>query len=313
MYTNTPPVGAYRGYGHQEGQFATERMMDMLARKLKMDPINLRERNYLVAGKMNALGENMWKSHGDITKCSDLVKEKVFREKNREDENYYYGRGFAAVMKSPKGAPFSTKGCYLKMNLDGSVSVNMGGAEVGQGLRTVVQQIAAEALKIDPERIRVYTEIDTQYSPYEWQTIGSMFTTQGGRAIIRAADKPIAMMKKTAAQVLRRRGLPGLRRRVRVPAQRPDIRVSVTEINHGYITSDGITIGEMVHAVSDARLPRYANPDENGQGSLGVNYTFGAQQPKSASRRRPARSWWTTSHRSSMWVRLSTPSRSAVP
>ena len=53
-------------------------MMDILARKLKMDPIELREMNYLVEGKVNALGEMMWKSHGDISKCSDIVKEKVF-------------------------------------------------------------------------------------------------------------------------------------------------------------------------------------------------------------------------------------------
>ena len=198
VYTNTPAVGAYRGYGHQESQFATERMMDILARKLNMDPFELREKNFLREGKMTSTGESMWKSHGDIRKCSDIVKSRFTPTRRCEDdENYYYGRGFAAVMKSPKGAPFSTKGCYMKMNIDGSVSVNMGGAEVGQGLRTVVRQIAAEALKIAPKRCSVYTEIDTQFSPYEWQTIGSMFTTQGGRAIIRAADKLIAILKKT--------------------------------------------------------------------------------------------------------------------
>jgi CO/xanthine dehydrogenase Mo-binding subunit len=53
VYTNTPPVGAYRGYGHQESQFATERLMDILARKLEMDPFKLREMNYLCEGKMN--------------------------------------------------------------------------------------------------------------------------------------------------------------------------------------------------------------------------------------------------------------------
>lgn len=278
VYTNTPAVGAYRGYGHQEGQLGTERLMDMLARKLNMDPIKLREMNYLVAGKVNSLGERMWKTHGDIMQCSDIVKEKVFSKPGlKEDENYYYGRGFAAVMKSPKGAPFSTKGCYMKMNIDGSVSVSMGGAEVGQGLRTVVRQVAAEALKIDPERIRVYNEIDTQFSPYEWQTIGSMFTTQGGRAIIRAADKLIAVLKSNASQVLKA-DVDYLEYDGDFVYLRndPDIRVSVKDINRGYITSDGITIGECAQAVSDARLPRYANPDENGQGSLGVNYTFGA-------------------------------------
>jgi carbon-monoxide dehydrogenase large subunit len=57
----------------------------------------------------------------------------------------------------------------------------------------------------------------------------------------------------------------------------PDIRVAVTDLARGYITSDGITIGELAHSVSDARLPRYSNPDANGQGSMGVSYTFGAQ------------------------------------
>jgi carbon-monoxide dehydrogenase large subunit len=220
----------------------------------------------------------MWKSHGDIVTCSNMVKEKVFSKvKPKEDENFYYGRGFAAAMKSPKGAPFSTKGCYMKLNNDGSVSVSMGGAEVGQGLRTVVRQVAAEALQIPPEKIRVYTEIDTQYSPYEWQTIGSMFTTQGGRAIIRAADKLIAVVKNTAAQVLKT-DVDYLEYNGEYVYLRndPDIRVAVADLSRGYITSDGITVGEYAHAVSDARLPRYANPDENGQGSLGVNYTFGA-------------------------------------
>ena len=279
VYTNTPAVGAYRGYGHQEGQFASERMMDMLARKLNMDPFKLRELNYLTEGKVNSLGERMWKSHGDITKCAAIVKKKVFSgAKPKDDENFYYGRGFAAVMKSPKGAPFSTKGCYMKMNIDGSVSVNMAGAEVGQGLRTVVRQVAAEALKIAPEKVRVYTEIDTQFSPYEWQTIGSMFTTQGGRAIIRAADKLIAILKATAAQVLKT-DVDYLDYDGEYVFLRndPDIRVSVKDINRGYITEDGITIGDLAQSVSDARLPRYSNADKNGQGSCGVSYTFGAQ------------------------------------
>jgi CO/xanthine dehydrogenase Mo-binding subunit len=279
VYTNTPAVGAYRGYGHQESQIATERMMDILARKLKMDPFELRRMNYLCEGKVNALGEMMWKSNGNIAACSENTIGHVFSDpKKAEDDQYYYGRGFAAVMKSPKGAPFSTKGCYIKMNIDGSVNINMGGAEVGQGLRTIVRQIAAEALKIAPEKVRVYSELDTQFSPYEWQTIGSMFTMQGGRAIVRAADKLIKLLKQTACQVLKTDedfleydgDFIYLR-------NDPSIRVAVGDLARGYITSDGITIGELAQVVSDARLPRYSNPDQNGQGSMGVTYTFGAQ------------------------------------
>ncbi|PKO11184.1 MAG: hypothetical protein CVU40_00145 [Chloroflexi bacterium HGW-Chloroflexi-2] len=279
VYTNTPPVGAYRGYGHQEAQFATERLMEILARKLGMNSFELRKMNYLCEGKVNSLGEMMWKTNGDMKACAEKVQNLVFsKESLHEDENFYYGRGFAALMKSPKGAPFSTKGCYIKMNIDGSISINMGGAEVGQGLRTIVQQIAGEALHIPPERIRVYNEIDTQYSPYEWQTIGSMFTTQGGRAIIRAADKLIMVLKQTAAQVLKTDvDYLDYDGEYVFLKNDPSIRVAVPELSRGYITSDGITIGEVAQSVSDARLPRYSNPDQNGQGSLGVEYTFGAQ------------------------------------
>ncbi len=279
VYTNTPPVGAFRGYGHQESQFATERLMDMLARKLEMDPFELREMNYLGEGKTTSLGEHLWKSNGDVKTCAEKAKSAVFgHDKPVEDEQYFYGRGFAAVMKSPKGAPFSTKGCYMKMNHDGSVSVNMGGAEVGQGLRTIVAQIAAEALQIPPNKIRVYNEIDTQFSPYEWQTIGSMFTTQGGRAVIRAAEKLIKILKKTASQVLKTDiDYLDYNGEYVFLKNDPSVRVAVPDICRGYITEDGITIGEVAQSVTDARLPRYSNPDKNGQGSMGVEYTFGAQ------------------------------------
>ncbi len=279
VYTNTPPVGAFRGYGHQDGHFAVERLIDMLARKLGMDPIALRKKNYLGPGKENAAGERFYKTNGSVLECTDKVLEALNATPlPPEDENYWYGRGFAAVMKSPKGAAFSSKSCYIKMNPDGSANVNMGGAEVGQGLRMVVQQIAGEALKIPPEKVRPYPQIDTQYCPWEWQTIGSMFTVQGGRAILRAAEKCIAILKENASKALL------------VPVDMlewdgekvylrhdPAVHATIAQLAHGYMTSSGITVGEVVHAASDARLPLYSNPDENGRGHLGVEYTFGAQ------------------------------------
>jgi len=281
VYTNTPPVGAYRGYGHPEGQFGVERLMDVLARKLNLSPFELRERNYLGPGKINALGEKMWPTNGSVRDCVAIVKKAIYEDgaKPAEDERFYYGRGFAAMMKSPKGAPHSSKGCYLKFNADGSVSINMAGAEVGQGLRNVVRQVAAEALKLEPDRIKVYTEIDTQFSPWEWQTIGSMFTTQGGRAIIRAAERAIQMLKQTAAQVLRcdvdMLDYDGEAVFLRSD---PDVRVPVKRLASGYMYENGMTVGEVVQSTADCRLPRYSAPDpETGQGTMGVEYTFGAQ------------------------------------
>ncbi|HDL50376.1 MAG TPA: hypothetical protein ENG37_00005, partial [Firmicutes bacterium] len=280
VYTNTPPVGAYRAYGYQYSHFALERLMSILARKLNMDEFELREKNYLGEGKENALGEKMWKMHGDVKKCTDLVKKAIFsKPKPKEDERYFYGRGFAAIVKGPKGAPNSSKGCYIKFNIDGSVSINMGGAEVGQGLRTVVKQVTAEALKIPPEKVRVYTEIDTQFSPWEWQTIGSMFTVQGGRAIVRAAERLIQKLKQNAAYALRCDiDMLDYDGEYVFLKSDPSVRISVPEIVRGYMHDDGITVGEVLQATADARLPRYSLPDpKTGQGNMGVDYTFGAQ------------------------------------
>ncbi len=279
VYTNTPPIGAFRGYGHQEGQFAVERLMDILARKLKMSPFDLRARNYLRPGTTSSLGERIYVSNGDVAKCAEVVKKAVFQgEKPREDDQYWYGRGFAALTKTPKGAPHSSKGCYLKFNGDGSVSINCGGAEVGQGLRNVVRQIAAETLKIPPERIRVYTEIDTQFSPWEWQTIGSMFTLQGGAAVVKACQRAIAMLKKTAAQVLRvEEDVLDYDGEHVFLKNDPEVKIEVHRLTRGYMYENGMTAGEVVQTTSDVRLPRYSGPDVNGQGTMGVSYTFGAQ------------------------------------
>ncbi|MCX5787452.1 MAG: xanthine dehydrogenase family protein molybdopterin-binding subunit [Elusimicrobia bacterium] len=279
VYTNTPPIGAWRGYGHPEAMLAQERLIDILARKLKMDPFVLRDKNYLGPGKETALGEKLWETNGDIRKCVAIVKKAVFdKPKPKEDADYCYGRGFAAVMKSPKGAPFSSKGAYVKFNADGSVVVNCGGAEVGQGLRNVVRLVAAETLKIPPERIHVYTEIDTQFSPWEWQTIGSMFTKQGGRAVMRACLKAIEQMKQTASQALRCDVdlLEYDGEKVFLSSD-PSVNVPIEKLVRGYMYENGMTVGEVVQAVADARLPRYSGYDEKGQGSMGVSYTFGAQ------------------------------------
>ena len=281
VYTNTAPIGAYRGYGHQETQFAMERAMDILARKLGMDPFKLREKNYLEPGKEAPLGEIINEYNGDLRKCSDTIKNLIFSKpkEKKEDEEYYYGRGFAAIMKTPKGAPFSAKGVYVKFNADGSVVINCGGAEVGQGLRNVVRLVAAETLKLDPSRIHVYTEIDTQFSPWEWQTIGSMFTKQGGRAVRLACLRAIEILKQTATHALRCDiELLDYDGEYVFLSSDPTIKIEVTKLIRGYMHENGIVVGEVAQATYAARLPRYSGLDpETGLGSAGVSYTFGSQ------------------------------------
>jgi Aerobic-type carbon monoxide dehydrogenase, large subunit CoxL/CutL homologs len=138
---------------------------------------------------------------------------------------------------------------------------------------------AAETLKIIPEKIHVYTEIDTQYSPWEWQTIGSMFTVQGGRALIRACERAIDKLKENASLALRvDKDMLEYDGEKIYFKHNPEIYVKIPDLVRGYMDKDGVTVGEVVQSTADARLPRYSNPDpETGQGTLGVSYTFGAQ------------------------------------
>ncbi|HUV09012.1 MAG TPA: xanthine dehydrogenase family protein molybdopterin-binding subunit, partial [Spirochaetia bacterium] len=202
VYTNSPPVGAFRGYGHPEGQFMVGRLMDMLARKLGMPLWDLMQKNFLREGRENALGQAITRSHGDLDRCLSEVKKAVFQGgKPENDERFLYGRGLAAMMKSPKMAAHSSSGCQLKISADGSVFVNMAGIEMGQGSTTVFTQMAAEALKVPMEKVRMYREVDTQFSPWDWQTVASMQTYRGGRAILQACERAIEQLKANAAEV----------------------------------------------------------------------------------------------------------------
>jgi len=82
-----------------------------------------------------------------------------------------------------------------------AVHVNLGGIEMGQGSQQAMKQIAAEALRIPLDRVSVFRDVDTQHSPWEWQTVASMFTYRGGNAILKTAEKAIRVLKENAAIV----------------------------------------------------------------------------------------------------------------
>lgn len=280
VYTNTPPVGAYRGYGHPEGQFIGERLVDMMSRKLGVDPGELRRKNFLSEGKKNSLGETIRDYNGNLYKCLDLVEQSLAEQPlPAEDAQYLYGRGIAAMMKSPKGNPNASSCCQIKFHADGSVALNLSGIDMGQGAQQAMRQIAAEALKVDPEKIGVYREVDTQHSPWEWQTVASMFTYRGGNAIVKTAAKVIQILKENAAQVLRV-GVDALDYDGKAVFMKtdPDHRIALADLVHGYMHTDGVTVGEVADATAGDRLPRYASPNaETGMGTAGGTWTFGCQ------------------------------------
>lgn len=274
VLTNTPPVGALRGFANQSAFFATERLMDILAKKIKMDPVKLREINYIRGGEKNHPDDL-----GDIVGCGRMVAEKLYsRPLPPGDDRYSYGRGFSAIRKTPGFTGFFGRGCYLKFNEDGSASVNFGTVDMGGGHRNAMRQIAAQALRISPERVTVSSDIDTRLSPWEWQTAGSLSVLLCGRAVVEAAEKAIELLKETAASVLN------------CPASRlcydgdyvfseedSSIRLSVGELAHGFRYQSGMTIGREIQATSNVRLDNRFLPGNKGDGRLESVFIFGAQ------------------------------------
>lgn len=280
VYTNSPPVGAYRGYGHPEGCLMSERLVDMMADKLNISPLELRRKNFLCEGRSNSLGETIHDHNGNLFKCLENVEETIFSNpKPKEDDQYLYGRGVASLMKSPKGAPNAGSGCQIKFCEDGSVLLNLSGIDMGQGAQQAMRQIAAEALMIPVEKIGSYTSVDTQHSPWEWQTVASMFTWRGGNAVIKTAKKAIEILKTNASMALKADidTLEYNGESVYLKTD-PDMTVAVRDLVRGYMHEGGLTVGQVADVTAADRLPRYVEPDpKTGMGNAGRTWTFGCQ------------------------------------
>ena len=280
VYTNSPQVGAFRGYGHPEGQFMMSRLMDMLARKLNIKLPELMRRNFLCEGKVNSLGQTIKASHGNLYECLERVQAAIAETPlPASDEKYLYGRGLAAMAKSPKMACNSSSLADLQVNQDGSVFVNLAGIEMGQGCQTVFSQMAAEALQVPLDRISMYREVDTQFSPWEWQTVASMQTYRGGRAILDACAKAVEIARNNAAlawecpidQITYEDGQC-------YRDSDPEKRLGLGPLARGYMRANGLTVGVPIHTTGQYRVEGLTEPDpETGMGNAAGSWTFGVQ------------------------------------
>ena len=98
------------------------------------------------------------------------------------------GKGIAIMWKAPAMPPNAGSSAWVELAEDGNVTVGLGGQEIGQGTFTVMAQMAAAALGVPYEKVRIAGPVDTQYSPYEWQTVASRLTWSMGNAVRAAAS-----------------------------------------------------------------------------------------------------------------------------
>lgn len=190
MYTNNPPAGAFRGFGVTQSAFAVESMMDMLAEKLNLDPVEVRRMNALHVGSITNTGQELKESVG-LMECIDRVDAEMRRHTplpfaprlDPENPNLVRAWGFAAAYKNTGlggGAP-DKSGADVELYEDGTFQVRSSAAELGQGLVTVMRLTVAEEMAVAPEKVRVLV-MDTDLTPNGGPTTASRQTFVTGNA-----------------------------------------------------------------------------------------------------------------------------------
>ena len=192
VYTNTAPAGSMRSIGGPQAIFPLESHMDDVARGLDLDPLAFRLKNLLRRNELLKPGAKPMDAdlHMDLRKLASMVGWDEIEGPPADN------LGIAVGVTDSEAMPVST--AILRLLSDGSAVLMAGSTEVGQGARTVLSQVAAEGLRMPPERI-VMRATDTDVTPFDRSTGASRSTTVMGTAVKFAAEDLLE-------QVRRRRG-----------------------------------------------------------------------------------------------------------
>jgi CO/xanthine dehydrogenase Mo-binding subunit len=201
LYTNLPPAGALRGFGIPQLCWAYESHTDIMARALKLDPIEFRRRNILREGRPQATGTLVHDTPLDKILDRLAVRLNWGAPFDRGDGTVRRGRGVAIGFKAVISP--TTSMAVVNVSADGSCAVYCGTVDMGQGSDTVMAQIAGEVLNLPAESITV-VHPDTDVTPYDMGTLGSRSTYHMGHAVKRAAEDAVAKLAALAREL----GLP---------------------------------------------------------------------------------------------------------
>lgn len=191
VYTNTVPAGALRGYGLSQTVFAVESAIDELARKLAIDPAQIRRRNLIRPGEelVNGSGEHCGVSTASVGvyDCLDLVEKALASGRGESaPAGWATGTGIAVAMLDtipPGGHPGASR---VAERRDGRYAAFVGTAEFGNGTTTVHRQLAASMLGCEPDDVLVFSA-DTDRSGHDTGAYGSTGIVVAGTATMRAA------------------------------------------------------------------------------------------------------------------------------
>jgi CO/xanthine dehydrogenase Mo-binding subunit len=196
--TNTPPNGAFRGFGAPQTLFAAELHMERIAASLDIDPLALRRKNVLVEGSVMATGQVLRESVGARDVLEACVRRSAYARKARENTRWnkrkdvpaWRGIGLALVHHGAgftgSGETFLKSRAAITLSRKGDIRVLAASTEMGQGTTTMFAQIAADSLGVPEEWVEVETP-DTRTVPDSGPTVASRTCMIVGRLVQRAA------------------------------------------------------------------------------------------------------------------------------
>ena len=200
VYTNHPVGGPMRGFGMPEIHAGLEQCVDDLAVKMGMDRVAFRLKNCIQGGDTLVTGMTMHPT--GLSEC--LIKAATAIGWGRKDPpsapHKRRGKGIALMWKAPAMPPNAGSSAWVELVEDGKILLSVGGQEIGQGAFTVAAQLAAAALGVPYEWVKVNGPVDTDHSPYEWQTVASRLTWSMGNAIVNAARDARRQILEMVAQ-----------------------------------------------------------------------------------------------------------------
>ncbi|MBI4641672.1 MAG: xanthine dehydrogenase family protein molybdopterin-binding subunit [Candidatus Tectomicrobia bacterium] len=248
VYTNQPPCGAYRAPGSPQATFAFESQMDIIAKKLGIDPIELRRKNALQKSDQTPIGSLA--ESASLQEMLDTLLEEIHWYTKPLGKNQ--GRGIACSFWASGGFPGS--GC-IKLNEDGTIGVLTGAVDL-TGSNMILAQIAAEELGVTLEKVSVITG-DTDGAPVAPVSAGSNITRSMGMSVKKAAEDIRNKIFEAAAESLEanREDLELQDGRVFVKGS-PERSLSLREIYGIGVRSKG---GPMISTASTGVLPATVN------------------------------------------------------
>ena len=283
VYTNHPFATAFRGFGHIELSYATERALDLLAERLKMDPADLRRRNAIREGDLTPTGAPMDENTGDLPACLAKVRERLEWDSKPHrvvlPDGRIRSKGISCFWKAPAIPTFTDAGAVLFFAEDGSATLSTGVIEIGQGAHEGLRMLVAEALQTDLDHVHVTRPVDTDRSPHDWATAASRSLFMAGRAALDAVADAVAQIKRVAAAPLQCSAddLDVAGGRVFVRTE-PSRFLPLEKVVLGHVYPNGNSIGGPVIGRGWYITPDLTSLDpETGAGKPWLEWTLGAE------------------------------------